>query len=243
MLFMTTRKTLLLCALCAALSSHGAITVSDVENALINDGAPASVKYLDLQPTTFTNGSLSLSTNLSSGDWGYPDGSNSNLFVGAGLLDDKGESTPEISATISGLAANTDYDLWITMKWTDNERKNEDLFDFSWGTTSGSLSTVTPTTSSGDPVPGTLVAQDDPTDPSFSNNLAYQFATLSSDASGEITLYLNNGEEFVEQSGDANLYRSQIDGLAIAAVPEPAHAVALLGLAGLGLVLYRRRRS
>lgn len=236
---MKTRETLLLCALSAALSTQAAILPGDVETAL-----GGSVTYLDIQDTNYTRNGLTLSTNLSSGDWGFPDGSNSNLFVGSGLLDDKGESTPEIEAVISGLSANTDYTLWITMGWHDGGKGNADDFDFSWGTVSGSTTTVVLPGASGDPAPGTIVAFGDTgTNPDLSdtNNLAYQFATLTTDAGGNLTLYIDNGNDFVDASPD--LYRSQIDGLAIAAVPEPAHAAALLGLAGMAFVLYRRRRS
>jgi len=234
---MKIRTPLLLCTFSAALTAQAAILPGDVETAL-----GGSVTYLDIQDTNYTRNGLTLSTNLSSGDWGYPDTSNSNLFVGSGLLDDKGESTPEIEAVISGLAANTDYDLWITMAWHDGGKGNADDFDFSWGTVSGSTTTVVLPGASGDPAPGTIVAFGDtgtPPDLSDTNNLAYQFATISSDASGNLTIYLDNGNDFIDASPD--LYRSQIDGLAITAVPEPAHAAALIGLFGLGLVLYRRR--
>jgi hypothetical protein len=218
--------------LTASLSSQAAITLSDVETAMDGAGFSDSV-YLDLQDSAFTNSGITLTwANHTAGDWGYPDASDNATFVEGFGLDEKNGPAP-VEAVFSGLDANSQYTFWTTLLIDTSDTQSR---DFSWGLSydggqpGGGLTTVVPALSY-DNISAPYTDQVPIATGSNLSTGASILGTFTTDGSGNFTIWL----------GPGGSSRTQLDGMIVTPVPEPATFALLAGMGAFGLILIRRR--
>jgi uncharacterized protein (TIGR03382 family) len=233
------KKHLTLLTILSAFSTQAAITYTQVEDAMAAAGYADSL-YLDLHNTAYTHPDATGVTltwaNWTSGDWGYPDGSDNQVYVGGfGLDENNNGSGSNVQAVFSGLDANSQYTFWTTLLVNKSGSQTR---DFAWGLSEATITTIASAANG-----GPIVANDDLIAPytdqvpiasttTYSNN-AFKLGTFTTDASGNFTIWLGEG---VSGGG-----RTQLDGLVVTPVPEPATIALALGLLSLGAVLLRRR--
>jgi len=166
--------------------------------------------------------------------WGYPDGSDSGAFVNYNSLDEDnwnhGGDAGDFLATISNLAANTDYGLCVLAAGRIGGG-GAGMADFSWGTVADG-SAVNTVSSVSTVLDGIAI----PTGESNAQLFAITVGIFTSDEDGDLSIWLGKGEAL-----DGENYRTQFDGLLVGEgiVPEPA-TIMLLGLGGLALIRKKR---
>ncbi|MCD6392501.1 MAG: LamG domain-containing protein [Planctomycetes bacterium] len=183
---------LMLMLMCAVLSSplFAQPTPGDVE-ALVTS---VSTTYLDFvaNGVGYTRGGITCTTNAS--NWGYPDGSDSDIFVNGDCYDSKNNSETDFTATITGLAAGATYDIYI------KQMHDGDKYGYKWGLASASENLINPT----DATTGIYVAGD-----GEGGKGSYLWLlreeTFAADGAGQIVLY------FGKNGG-----RTQYDGVLLA---------------------------
>ena len=206
--------------------------------------------YLDLTDDpagTTRNGITMIWSNHTAGGWGFPDGSDSSEFVNSNSADDKGDNnlpsdTPEIDLGFSGLLASTEYNVFLAARY--RPEGNDEGGDIAWGTTSGSLSLVQ-FNEVMFPSGSALVNSDTDGD----GTVLLKVGSLSSDSSGALSFFVDNGLEFHQDLPDppANPLsigrdRTQWDGVLLAVVPEPGTVALGLFAAATALLAANRRR-
>jgi hypothetical protein len=239
---------LLMCAAGLVSLAQAQFTPDDVETAV------GSGTYLDLSndPLGMSRGGLTMIwSNYTDGAWDFPDGSDSVEFVNGDSADDKTSGnlpgvTPEIQLDVSGLAASTQYYLYLAARARPDT--NDEGGDISWGTVSGSL-TLLQFTENTIPVGSAKLN---------ANSNAGDFlavmpvGTVSSDGLGNFTFYVDNGLEFHQDNPDSDPLtlshgrdRTQWDGILLTTVPPvPEPSAAVLGCLGaLSLLGVRRQRN
>ncbi|MBK1835215.1 hypothetical protein [Roseibacillus ishigakijimensis] len=173
-----------------------AATVAEVETALGN----GTGLYLDIAATD-TNGDATGTWIDGPSGWTFPDSSDSGITVNGNCADDKDDTGPEIEFAVTGLQPDTSYALWVVAVSNTGA-----IYDFSWGTSSGELTTIT-----GDPqLPGTVISS------AGASLVGVNVGTISTDASGNVTIFLDNGADW---TGSNN--RTQLDGLLFEVATDP----------------------
>lgn len=214
----------------------------------------AAITYVDANAgnTTLANGDAYSPTATTVNDdnlWSLrtvdgsnnPFGNSSTVYTANDNNANPGEDAPELRTTISGLVAGGTYTLY-TYFWGSATTGNGQ-WDIQAGTTSGSLTTYNyaNATSLGDGYvnDGLVYNSTDFTSSVLveSGNrdlIQASLGTFVADGSGNINIYINDNP--------GNDDRTWYDGVGyeLVAVPEPSTS-ALFGLAGLGLLLRRRR--
>ena len=175
----------------------------DVEAAL---GIDPITTYLDLTsdnagdvpPGPYTREGLTLTT---AGDtWNYPDDSDGDRFVNNNCLDEKsGSSNNDFLATISGLAPNLRYELYLVVAAEDSS-----THDFSWGT-SGDGSPVNTVDINSAPGSIDLVLGD-----GTPESRAIPLGEFTADGSGELATWIGKGQAWSDPD-----YRTQLDGFIV----------------------------
>lgn len=218
------------------------------------DGYEAAVgggTYLDVTDDaagTTRNGITMIWSNHTAGAWDFPDGSDSSEFVNANSLDDKTSGnvpgdTPEVALDFSGLMASTEYNIYIAARF--HPPTNDEGGDISWGTTSGNLTLLQFNSD-------TFPAGSGKVDPDADDDgtLLLKVGALTSDSSGNFSLFVDNGLEFHQADPDFDPNtpsigrdRTQWDGVLVSVVPEPCAVVlGCLGALMAVTVVDRRRR-
>ena len=134
---MKTKKTIMmfvffLAVVVLAGTTQAAPTAGDVEDAVEADLGLGEVStYLDFtnSSTGYSRHGLTISQSASGDNWGYPDSSNTELFVNEDSLDDKEHGASDFEITITGLGANKNYDVYYCEANGDQPLRH----DFSWG--------------------------------------------------------------------------------------------------------------
>jgi hypothetical protein len=201
-------------------------------------------------------------------NWALNDNSDGSRLVGGRGVEDNnqrlsatsnppgttGTSYNPFSVTFSGLVAGSLYDMKIVALGVradtgggqlpgvldaNNPDFGIDNYDFSYGSSAGSLTTFANVASGTliyEEKSGTATVIDGVSYYSWKGAYACDIGQMTADGSGQIALFLGEGAVNTVLNGA----RTQFDGVAIALVPEPTTR-ALLGLGGLGLLLRRRQ--
>jgi hypothetical protein len=160
-----------------------------------------------------------------------------------------GTSYNPFSVTLSGLTPGSIYGLQVVALGRRSDPVSDpgglldglrpdvgiNSYDFSYGTSAGSLTTVADTAAGTllwEAIAGTAVSGYF----YYTGSYASDIGNWTANGSGEITLFLGEGAVNTVLNGS----RTMLDGLVVTPVPEPS-ALALLGLGGLALLIRRRK--
>jgi hypothetical protein len=160
-----------------------------------------------------------------------------------------GTSYNPFSFTLSGLTPGSTYGLRVAAEGRRSDPVSDpsglldglrpdvgiNSYDFSYGATAGSLTTVANTAA------GTLLWEAIASTPIsgyyyYTGSWASDIGNWTADGSGTITLFMGEGAVNTVLNGS----RTMMDGIVVTLVPEPS-TLALLGLGGLALLIRRRK--
>lgn len=178
----------------------------------VNAGLAPGETYVDLTSSNAPETGIS---------WNFPDTSDSSHTVNENVADEKGQEANEIDMLLSGLAANTGYNIDVVIFGKNDPGQT---FDVAGGFTSGSLTTYLWTD-------GSQITGD------FSGLWRIPLGSVSTDGIGDLHVHLGTGVPF----HDGDFDRTEIDGVIYSVVPEPASAVLVL-LGACGLAFCQKRK-
>jgi len=207
---MKTKKTImmfvfLLAVVVLAGTTQAAPTAGDVEDAVEADLGLGEVStYLDFtnSSTGDTNNGLTISQSASGDNWGYPDDSNTELFVNEDSLDDKFNGADDFEITITGLAAGMGYEVYYVVGGSSSPSTN---YDFSWGSDSDGAAVNFVDGVSDEPDIIEIEAS------SGTTSWAVPLGEFFSDGTGTLKMWVGNADNYSLSAE----HRTQLDGLVI----------------------------
>ncbi len=178
--------------LCGSVMAEG--TPEQVEEVLVG------ATYLDFTSNNasdspagpYIRNGLTMATDGDS--WGYPDTSDSAVTIHGNCLDDKGNSAIDFAATITGLAADTSYEVYVV-----SVGKPTGTFDFEWGISQATLEPFV--------INNATAGAQILVDGGGVHTVGVPIGTFTSDATGQLVFW------FGSNGGSGT--RTELDGIAI----------------------------